>query len=92
MPIRWTDEALEDLRAIFDALAQTSPHYAGRALERITGQLERVERFPRLGRRVEELGFEQIREVLVPPYRLIYRLIPSGIEVITITRAAERLI
>ena len=90
MPIRWTDEAIEDLRAIFDALAVTSPRYAGRVLERITGQLERVERFPRMGRKVEELGFEQIREIPVSPYRVMYRLVPSGIEVITITRSADR--
>ncbi|MFN0147584.1 MAG: type II toxin-antitoxin system RelE/ParE family toxin [Dehalococcoidia bacterium] len=91
MAISWTDEALADLQTIFDSLAETSPRFAGRALERISGQVKQIERFPMMGRKVEELGYEQIREILALPYRVIYRVVPSGVEILTVAYAANRL-
>ena len=88
MPISWSDEALSDLQLIFDQLAVRSPHFAGRFVQRVTESLERVAGYPMLGRMIPEFGVPQLREVLQPPYRVMYRVKPNEIEVIAVAHSS----
>lgn len=39
---------------------------------------------PHAGRQVPELGRDDIREVLVRGYRIVYRVGPNGIDILTV--------
>lgn len=87
--IRWTAEAVDDLQAIRDFIAHDSPHYAAFTVEEILSAVERLERFPASGRVVPELGLGEVREVVKPPYRIVYRLRNEAVDVLTVFRSSR---
>lgn len=84
LPIVWTRRALADLEAIGDFIARDKPLAAARWLERLTAAAERAAEGPMIGRRVPELGRDDLREVLARRYRLVYRVTRERLEVLTI--------
>jgi plasmid stabilization system protein ParE len=70
----WSRRASEDLAAIADYIAADSPTYAGIVVKKVVYQTRALSRFPRSGRKVPEFDDENIRELLVYSYRIIYRL------------------
>ena len=70
----WSRRASEDMAAIADYIAADSPTYAGIVVKKIVNQTRALSRFPRSGRKVPEFDSEDIRELLVYSYRVIYRL------------------
>jgi plasmid stabilization system protein ParE len=62
------------MAAIADYIAADSPTYAGIVVKKIVNQTRALSRFPRSGRKVPEFDSEDIRELLVYSYRVIYRL------------------
>ena len=71
MRVLWTDAALNQLEAIRDYLAQTSPDYARRVVERVVNRSEQVAAFPRSGRMVPEYELDEVRQVIESSYRII---------------------
>ena len=71
--VRWTSQAADDLQAIYDFIARDSPHYAQLTVEGILAAIDRLEHFPLMGRHVPERGREDLRELIKPPYRIVYR-------------------
>ncbi len=72
MKVLWTDSALAQLQAIHDYLAQTSPEYALRIIDRLTKRSIQIARFPFSGRMVPEFELNEVREVIEEPYRIVY--------------------
>ncbi len=72
--IVWSRRAAQDLDSITDYIAADSPAYAGVVLKNIVNQTRILARFPRAGRKVPEFDDENIRELIVYSYRIIYRL------------------
>jgi toxin ParE1/3/4 len=70
----WSRRASEDMAAIADYIAADSPTYAGIVVKKVVNQTRALSRFPRSGRKVPEFDNEEIRELLVYSYRVIYRL------------------
>jgi toxin ParE1/3/4 len=70
--VYWTATAVENLSAIYTYIAQTSPQYAARIVDRITRRSEQIASFPLSGRIVSEFETEEIREVIEGSYRIIY--------------------
>jgi plasmid stabilization system protein ParE len=68
----WTETAVENLSAIYTYIAQNSPRYATRIIDRITKRSQQLANFPVSGRIVPEFETEQIREVIEGSY-LIWR-------------------
>jgi plasmid stabilization system protein ParE len=68
-----------------------SPRYAELVVGRIIAAVDRVESLPDSGRVVPERGDPTIREVVVRPYRIVYRRRPSGVEITTVFRASRLL-
>lgn len=54
MKVYWTQTAIENLSAIYNYVAQTSPQYASRLVDRITKRSEQITTFPLSGRSVPE--------------------------------------
>jgi toxin ParE1/3/4 len=52
MKVLWTDAAVAQLEAIHDYVAQTSPEYARRIIDRLTKRSVQISAFPFSGRRV----------------------------------------
>jgi addiction module RelE/StbE family toxin len=85
----WSPQALRDLEAIRDYVATDSPRYAALVVERIVQGVERLSGFPESGRVVPERNDPQLREVIVRPYRVVYRLRPGVVEIATVFRASR---
>lgn len=54
MKVLWTDAAVAQLEAIHDYLAQSSPEYARRIVDRLTKRSIQILAFPFSGRMVSE--------------------------------------
>jgi plasmid stabilization system protein ParE len=73
----WTEAAATDLAGIVAFVAEDSPSNARRLLSRLRTRAESLERDPRRGRVVPELassGVRAWRELVVRPYRIVYRI------------------
>lgn len=88
MNVYWTTTAVEQLDAIFAYLSLASPSYALRAVDRITRKSQQIALFPLSGRRVPEYAMDQIREVFVDSYRIIYHINPDRIDVLAVIHGA----
>jgi len=62
--VLWTDSAVAQLQAVHDYLAQTSPDYALRIVDRLTRRSIQIAVFPNSGRMVPEFERNEIREVI----------------------------
>ena len=91
MKIEWTQPALLDLESIRDYISRDSEYYAARFIEKIIEAVEGLEKLPKMGRSVPEAEEENIREVLLHNYRIIYRVETGRILVLTIIHGARDL-
>ena len=73
MRVAWTEHAVEQLDDAMAFIAVDRPGVALEWLELLLGEAERLADFPDSGRVVPEASREDIREVIVSPYRLVYR-------------------
>ena len=87
----WSPQSLRDLESIRDYVATDSPRYAALVVERIVHGVERLAGFPESGRVVPKRNDPQLREVVVRPYRVVYRLGPGLVEIATVFRASRML-
>jgi len=86
--VRWTPQAADDLQAIYDFIARDSPHYAQLTVEGVLTAIDLLEQFPLMGRHVPERRREDLRELIKPPYRIVYR-VSEVIKILTIFRASR---
>lgn len=80
----WTDRALADLEATGDYISRDDPRAAESWVAQLIALFERAASAPLAGRRVPELGREDVREVLRRTYRLVYRNSKDRLEVLTV--------
>jgi len=90
--VHWTATAEGHLDAIYAFIAQDSPTYALRTVDRITKRSQQIAAFPLSGRHVPEYDMDQIREILVRHYRLIYHIKPDQIDIITVIHDAMEIL
>ncbi len=90
MKVHWTDTAIEHLRAIHSYIAQSSPQYALRIVDRLTRRSQQIGQFPLSGRMVPEAEAGQIREVMEGPYRIVYYIKPDQIDVLAVIHGAQQ--
>lgn len=79
MKLIWTKQAIADLNAAYDYVAEASPESAGIIIERIEKSLDSLQQFPEMGR----LGrVKETRELIVPrtPFILPYRVRKNRIQ------------
>ena len=83
MRIVWSTRALERVLEAAE-FADMSSNALDRFVTQVFEAVARLETFPRSGRIVPEIGDEDIREVLHRRLRVIYRLHPDRVEVLTV--------
>jgi toxin ParE1/3/4 len=82
--LRWTARALRDLKAIGRYIADDDPNAARRWVARLQARAREASINPKAGRVVPEFGRDDLREVFVGTYRIVYRLSKVGIQVLTV--------
>ena len=87
--IIWSPQSFRDLQSILGYIALDSTLYADLVVRRIVDSVERLARFPESGRIVPERADPILREVIVRPYRIVYRLRGGAAEIVTVFHAAR---
>ena len=82
--VYWTEKALADLEAIGDYIAADSPAAAMRWVEELMAAAKKASHTPRAGRRVPEIGRDDIREVIKRKYRIVYEVREFRLDVLTV--------
>jgi len=72
--VAWSEPAKEDLKIIYDYIQHDSPHYAQQVISNIIEKTETLIDFPEIGRVVPEIDENNIREVFIYSYRIIYEI------------------
>ncbi len=89
--VTWTPQAADDLEATCLYIARDSTRYAQVFAAEVISSTERLAVFPRSGRVVPEIEREDIREIIVAGYRLIYRLKNEEVQILTLHHGARLL-
>ena len=89
MKIVWTKPAIADLESIREYIARDSEYYAKRFIEKIIKSVEKLEKFPKIGRRVPETAEAYIRELLFYNYRIIYKIEGKRVAILTIVHGGR---
>jgi addiction module RelE/StbE family toxin len=84
MQIAWTREALNRLTEIEEYISKDSQQRAINFVNYLIDQGETLKDHPKIGRVVPEVGNENIRELIVKKYRIIYRVTDERIEILTV--------
>ena len=80
---------LEEIRAWY--AAQGVPEVGVRFVAEIVGQVERLAEFPESGRIIPELGLAGVRELLHPPFRIVYRIGAGKVWIVRVWRSEQLL-
>ena len=70
--INWTELAVQDLKDIYDYIAQDSEKFALLTVNKFYFEADYLKDFPKIGRIVPEFKSSAIRERIIGNYRLIY--------------------
>jgi toxin ParE1/3/4 len=75
--VLWSEAAIQDLERIVDFIAREAPLAAQRLFDDIARKSRTLQSLPLRGRVVPELARFEIttyRELVIPPFRLLYRI------------------
>ena len=89
--VRWSPQAADDLEAICLFIARDAPQVAAAFADRVLHATDQLAHFARLGRTVPEFGIENIREIIVGSYRVIYRIRGEDVQILTVHHGARLL-
>jgi toxin ParE1/3/4 len=90
--LTFAESAVLDLEEILAYFKEKDAPEAGRKLVvEIMAQTERLRLHPDSGRVVPEFGVEQLREVIHPPFRIVYRREKEDVRIVRVWRG-ERLL
>ncbi len=84
--VRWSETAEKDLIDIVLYIAEDSPSHAYEVFKKIKRKASSLRAFPDRGRIVPELqaqGIAQYRELIVAPWRIIYRIADRNVYVLS---------
>jgi len=87
----WADEAKAHLDGIYQYITRDAPFYATQTVDKLTRRVEQLIDHPRSGRIVPKYDDENLRELIVHPYRLIYRINIDRIDIIAVFHGAQQL-
>lgn len=91
MKVQWTRTAVQYPRDLQAYIAADSTHCAQRYANRILACTRKLGSFPRPGRKVLKAGTVAIGEIIVRPYRIIYRLTQDRILIWAVIHASRDL-
>ena len=85
--VLWAEASAHDLEELIDHIARDSERDAHRILDRLRSRAESLGRAPSRGRFVPELvpyGIRTWRELLIRPYRIVYRISGNTVVVLAV--------
>ena len=82
--LRWTRRARTDLVSIGKFIARDNPAAALEWIGRIRKKALQAARMPFSGRVVPEMARDDVREVLLNKYRIVYRVLEKKIHILTV--------
>jgi len=80
---------MEDLHAYY--VREGAPEAGKRLISEFVGRIERLSAHPMSGRVVPEFNADHLREIIYPPFRIVYRLDKNKVRIVRIWRS-ERLL
>lgn len=89
--VTWSDHAKADLRHIHDFIAADSRHYAKQVTQGIVDKTLRLSELPRIGKVVPEINDEDIRELHLYSYRILYEIHAEHIHVLAVVHKRQDL-
>lgn len=90
--INWTLRSRDDLQNIYNFIANDSPYYAEREIDRIIDTTSILTNHIKAGRIVPETDREDIREVFYGNYRIIYKILSDlEVDILTVHHGAMQL-
>jgi addiction module RelE/StbE family toxin len=85
--VRWSDTSEKDLISIMEYIARDSPSLAFEKFKEIKQKASTLYTYPGRGRIVPELqeqGIMQYRELIISPWRVIYRISKKSVYVLSL--------
>jgi plasmid stabilization system protein ParE len=89
--VEWAPEALDDLVDIEEFIARDNRLAAERWVARLVTRAAEAAFAPKAARVVPEIGDENVREVFLRDYRIVFRVLDDGILVLRVILGARRL-
>lgn len=89
MRVLWSPLALARVDEVFEVIRWDKPGAAQRWVETLFESVEGLSEFPKRGRMVPEIGREEIRELLLGNYRVVYRVEERFISILTIRHGRQ---
>jgi len=87
----WTDPAWDDLEAAAEYIARDSEFYAATFVQEVREAAASLADFAERGQTVPEFADESIRELLVKPHRLVYKLTDEHVFIVAFIHGSRRL-
>ena len=82
--IVWSPEAIEDIESIAEYIQRDSFFYAKAVVNKIFQSTNKLKEFPKIGRILPELEKEDIRELIIYNYRLVYQIKKKHILIVAV--------
>lgn len=89
MRIIWSPLSIERVTEIAGYIAQDSPQRSRKWVEKIFFKVEQLQSSPAIGRIVPEVNRKEIRELILGNYRIIYRVDPQNIFILTVRHGRQ---
>jgi plasmid stabilization system protein ParE len=88
----WDKEAIEELGQLVGYIARHNPAAARKMGETLLHKAGGLRQFPELGKVFRELNRRNVREISVPPYRIIYQVKESehSVRILKVWHGARR--
>ena len=87
----WTEPALQDLNEIAEYIALDKVSAAKKLIQTIFSNTDRLETFPKSGRKVTELQNSRYLELIVNPCRIFYRVEIDKVYILYVMRSERML-
>ena len=88
----WTEISTDDLKDIYDYIADDSERYASITVNKFYQRVQELKINPYLGRKVPEFDSNLIREVISGNYRIVYQIVSKfQIDILRIYHSARLL-
>ena len=91
MKVRWTERASKDALSIYDYIADRSESYADAVYDRLLLRPSQLTAHPESGSIVPEYRREDIRELFVHSFRMIYRIDANEVRILTVIHGSRQL-
>jgi toxin ParE1/3/4 len=89
--IIWTEPALQDLNDIAEYIALDKVGAAKKLVKKVFTNTERLEKFPKSGRKPPELNDSRYLEIIVNPCRIFYRFENDKVYILYVMRSERKL-